>query len=129
MQDYTAIIGIVVSSLLALLLLLLGIIGYFFAQWMRAINKNLECLPVIQVELAGMKVKVDQQGAVLADTNKRLGSVEAHVSNTERIGLLEQRISSNEKEIESLRRHWHRMNEIMGMVTMKLEISVPSVQL
>lgn len=124
--DYIAIIGIVVSVLLALVLLLLGVIGWFVSQWMRAINKNLECLPVIQVELGQMKVKVDQQGTTLSETSKRLARVEEHVSNTERIALMEQRLASAEREVEGLRKHWHRSNEILGMVCSKLEINAPA---
>jgi hypothetical protein len=129
MDQSVQVIGIVVSVLLALFTLLLGIIGYFVVSKMRSIDGSLKCLPDIQVELAGMKVKVDQQSErqeAFTDHQeafgKRLGEVERYISNQERIAVLEKSVETLDAELGKLRPHVHSQDGFIQTLVNKVAV-------
>ena len=124
MADFIGIIGIIVSVLLAIVGLLLGIIGYFFTGRLRSIDGSLKCLPEIQVELAGMKVRVEQQSEkqgkfcdLQTIFSERLTDVEKHISNQERMAVLEESMKTIKEELSRLRVVVHVIPTLQQAVT------------
>lgn len=109
-SDSINVIGIVVIVLMGIGGVLSSVIGYLIISRLKAIENSVEPIPRIQVELEGMKVKVDQHSEQQGDFcdkqeefGKRLMDVEKHISNTERIAVLEKAVKVAEDEILKMR--------------------------
>jgi biopolymer transport protein ExbB/TolQ len=118
MGDWVSIIGAVITVMLFLLSTMLAIIGYLISRQLTTISEELKALPEIKVELAGMKVKVDHHSVQVTNMGVRVERIEEHVSNTERVALVEQKVGAmdarltelktyTEKELDSLRTFRH----------------------
>lgn len=110
MNESIAIASVVVPVLLAMVLLLLGIIGFFIARYMRSIDFKMNALDRIEKELEGVKVKVDNNADTTTELCERLQAVESHVNNTERIAVMERTLQVLEEEVKQLRNWRHDEN-------------------
>lgn len=124
-MDQAGIIGICVTIALAMLGFLLSVIGWLLSRHLKIIEDRLKPLVQMQIDLAGMTVKVDQHSAAQQETSRRLAKVEDHVSNTERVALMEQRLTVAEKDIVDLRgfrhgleTHLQTLANLVGTVAM-----------
>ena len=118
MTDYVGIIGIIVSVLLALLLLLLGVIGWFVTQRL----KQLDILPVIQIDMASLKTSAQHHAEKQDEFCDRLEKVETHVSNTERVAVMEREIKGLEEEVKALRQFRHDAANDLNAFKLKLAV-------
>lgn len=96
--------------------ILLSIIGWLIMGRVSKIETATECLPEIQVDLAGMKVKVDTLKSrqdefceQATDQGNRLRNIETTINNTERVTVLEGENRRHTEEIEKLRPAVHEL--------------------
>lgn len=103
-----SIVAIIVSVAVFLLGCVFGIIGWFASRHVTSIDKKLDGLSTIDIKLSGLEIKVDNHTEQLNETCDRLRKVEEHVSNTERVAVMERQLKTADEEIRNLRNfsHW-----------------------
>jgi low affinity Fe/Cu permease len=101
-------IGLAVTVIVALVGVLLSVLGYLAGRHLNSIDRKLNVLPTLQVQIAEVKTKQEYHTEKQDDLCERLERVEAHVSNNERIVHLENSLKNIEKERDYERsyRHW-----------------------
>ena len=125
MLDYVGIIGIVVSVLLAMLLLLLGIIGWLIVDRLRSMDGRLAALPKIEVDIASLKGTAEHHAEKQDEFCDRLEKVESHVTNTERIALMELRLTKAEEELQHNRKFGHWVRNVLAAIAGKVGAELP----
>lgn len=134
-DQWIAVLAISVPTMLFLIGVLLGIIGYFFSTRLTAIDNaqvvHGEKLETIGTEVTEVKTKAAKMETSVGylteqtdDLCTRVGQVENHISNTERIAVMEKTQATQEKEISELRTWRHTVSEKQHEILMRAEAAL-----
>jgi DNA repair ATPase RecN len=109
-----AVIAIVVPVLGGCFGILMAVLGWLAAGRLKHIDKKLDSLPEIDKKLAAVETKVDTHAAALSQFGERMQRVESHVSNTERIAVLEKALTTLDSEVTNkIRPHVHQISDYL----------------
>ena len=129
MSDWIAIIGIVMSVLLAMVGLLVGVIGFLLSRYLGSLDRGMvvanQELHKIQTNMAGLTVKVEEQSECSQEMAQRLKKVEDHVNNQAQIAVMEQRLGKLDEDSKYYRNFGHWARNVFTAIAAKVPFEMP----
>jgi hypothetical protein len=117
--------GIVMCVIGFVLTTFVAVVGWLIKDRLSSIGEQLKPLPKIETELAEVKVTQKHHSEKQDEFCHRLEKVETHVSNTERIALMELRLTKAEEEIIGNRKFGHWVRNVLAAIAGKVGAELP----
>jgi hypothetical protein len=124
-QDWQWALGAVGVGVMALFGIITAAIAWLIKDRLTSIGEQLKSLPRLETEMAEVKRDVKHHAERQDEFCNRLEKVETHVSNTERIALMELRLSKAEEEIIGTRKFGHWLRNALSSIAGKVGAELP----